>query len=212
VIISLSSIIQTLISYSLTVIGKFGPIGVFFLMTLEGLGIPIPSELVMPLSGIYSSGKPLIFFEYMVAGSVGGFFGNLLLYYISMFGGRPVILGIGKYLGLKESHLERAEIWFNTKGEWTVFAGRFVVGIRSFMSVPAGIVEMNILKFSLLTLSGSFIWSGGLAYIGYVVGYRYVELLSYVNYIGMAALVIIIIYISYIFIRRNSSGRDKAGE
>jgi Uncharacterized membrane-associated protein len=209
VILSISSLIQTLISYSLSVIGKFGPIGVLFLMTLEGLGIPFPSEIIMPLSGIYSSGKPIEFFEYVMAGSIGGFIGNIILYYISKFGGRPIIIGIGKYFGLRESHLESAELWFNSKGEWTVFAGRFVVGLRSFMSVPAGIAEMSIIKFSLLTFSGSIMWSGGLAYIGYIVGYNYVKLISYVNYIGIFALIIIIIYIVFILIRRNFSGGNK---
>jgi len=77
------------------------------------------------------------------------------------------------------------------------------------MSVPAGIAEMNIIKFSLLTFSGSIIWSGGLAYIGYIVGYNYVKLISYVNYIGIFALIIIIIYIVFILIRRNFSGGNK---
>ncbi len=205
-IFSLSSIVAALLNYSLQIIGRFGPVGVFFLMVLEGLGIPFPSEIIMPLSGILASKSVDLFIEYSLAGSVGGFVGNLILYYISKFGGRPIILAIGKYFGLKETHLQRAELWFNTKGEWTVFVGRFVVGIRSFMSVPAGIVEMNILKFSLFTFTGSLIWSSGLAYVGYIVGYGYVKFLSYVDYLGIIVLLLIIIYVIAIILKRR--GKD----
>ena len=115
---TLSSIIQYFVQESLALMSSLGPAGVFLLMVLEGLGLPFPSEVIMVFAGFLSVGNVGLFVVYALAGSVGGFVGNLLLYYISVYGGRPLILFIGRYVGLKEEHLQRTEKWFDARGEW----------------------------------------------------------------------------------------------
>lgn len=181
---------------------RLGPAGVFLLMVLEGLGLPFPSEVIMVFGGFLSSGNIGLFAIYALAGSVGGFLGNLILFYIAVYGGRPLILFIGKYVGLREEHLLKTEKWFDARGEWTVFFGRFVPGFRSYMSVPAGIAKMNVFKFSIFTFSGSLIWSTALEAGGYVLGKSWNKLVPIISKIGVVLLVIFVIAFVAYFIYR----------
>lgn len=204
--VSLIGIIGYFLTVSLQLINKLGPIGVFFLMVMEGLGLPFPSEIIMTFSGFLSSGNLAILAIYSLLGSIGGFVGNLMLYYISLLGGRPVILAIGKYFGFKEQHLLRVEKWFDEKGEWTVFFGRFVPGFRSYMSVPAGIASMNVYKFSLFTFSGSLIWSTALSILGYETGSNWQKIIPLITTFGYILLgvflIAMIVYVTYIYKKR----------
>jgi membrane protein DedA with SNARE-associated domain len=204
---TISGIIAYFLQESLEIMGTLGPAGVFILMVLEGLGLPFPSEVIMVFAGFLSTGNIGLFIIFALAGSVGGFVGNLILYYISLYGGRPLILYIGRYVGLKEEHLVRTERWFDTKGEWTVFFGRFIPGFRSYMSVPAGVSKMNLMKFSIFTFSGSLIWSTSLGVGGYVLGKSWNSIIPIITNIGIALLAAFIIalvaYILYrVFVRR----------
>jgi Uncharacterized membrane-associated protein, COG0586 len=193
-----------------------GPAGVFLLMVLEGIGLPFPSEVIMVFAGFLSTGNLGLFILYALSGSIGGFVGNLLLYYISVYGGRPLILFIGKYVGLKEEHLVRTEKWFDAKGEWTVFFGRFVPGFRSYMSIPAGVSKMNIVKFSIFTFSGSLIWSTALAAGGYVLRKSWNTLVPIIEKIGLFLLAIFIVAFFIYFLyrwfakRRNTEKSESA--
>ena len=193
-----------------------GPAGVFLLMVLEGIGLPFPSEVIMVFAGFLSTGNLGLFTLYVLSGSIGGFVGNLLLYYISVYGGRPLILFIGKYVGLREEHLVRTEKWFDAKGEWTVFFGRFVPGFRSYMSIPAGISKMNIVKFSIFTFTGSLIWSTALAAGGYVLGKSWDTLVPIIEKIGLFLLAIFIVAFFIYFLyrwyakRRNTEKSESA--
>ncbi|MGC8617248.1 MAG: DedA family protein [Thermoplasmata archaeon] len=181
---------------------SLGPVGVFLLMVLEGVGLPFPSEVIMVFAGFLATGNVGLFVIYAILGSVGGFVGNLVLYYISVYGGRPLILFIGKYVGLREEHLVRTEEWFDAKGEWTVFLGRFVPGFRSYMSIPAGVSKMNIVKFSIFTFSGSLIWSTALAAGGYALGKSWNTLVPIIEKIGLLLLAIFVIaFVIYLFYR-----------
>lgn len=187
---------------------QLGPSGVFILMVLEGIGFPFPSELIMTFGGFLASGSIPFLVIYALAGSVGGYIGNLILYYIAVYGGRPLILSIGKYFGLKEEHLLRTEKWFDQRGEWTVFFGRFVPGFRSYMSIPAGIAEMNLFKFTIFTLSGSIIWSSSLAVAGYSLGSDWNKLLPALYRLGDVLLVLFVLaiagYLIYrLYLKRN---------
>jgi membrane protein DedA with SNARE-associated domain len=139
------------------------------------------------------------------------------LYYISLYGGRPLILYIGKYVGLKEEHLTRTEKWFDTRGEWTVFFGRFIPGFRSYMSIPAGVSKMNIMKFSIFTFSGSLIWSTSLEAGGYVLGKSWNSIIPTVTEIGVALLAAfsigLVAYISYrIYLRKKREAGQVSSE
>jgi membrane protein DedA with SNARE-associated domain len=211
---SISGIIAYILQESYAIMGSLGPAGVFLLMVLEGVGLPFPSEVIMVFGGFLSSGNFPLFVVFALAGSIGGFVGNVILFYIALFGGRPLILYIGRYVGLKEEHLIRTEKWFDAKGEWTVFFGRFVPGFRSYMSIPAGISKMNIVKFSIFTLTGSIIWSTALAAGGYVLGKAWSKLVPIVTNIGLillaAFIVAFIAYFIYRFYAKKRANERKA--
>jgi membrane protein DedA with SNARE-associated domain len=206
VFISISGLISFFVQESLELMKYLGVSGVFILMVLEGVGLPFPSELIMTFAGFLSNGNIYSLAVYALAGSVGGYIGNLILYFISVYGGRPLILAIGKYFGLREEHLLATERWFDKRGEWTVFFGRFVPGFRSYMSIPAGIAKMSLVKFTIFTLAGSFIWSSALAVGGYTLGSNWSRLLPILYQLGEILLIIFILaivgYISYIAYRR----------
>jgi membrane protein DedA with SNARE-associated domain len=148
--------------------------GVILLMAIESVAFPIPSELVMPLAGwllVQARGGS----GWGVAlaglyGSLGSLLGAWGVYWVSLKGGRPLLQKYGKYVLLTQEEVERAEVWFDKYGEWAVFFSRLVPVLRTLISIPAGIARMNFLKFSIYTFAGSFPWSFGLAYGGFLLG------------------------------------------
>ena len=148
--------------------------GVVFLMAVESAGIPFPSELIMPLAGWFlveanGGGWPLLFLAGFY-GALGNLLGSWVAYWVSLKGGRPLLLKYGKYVLITRHEIERTEAWFARYGEWAVFFSRLLPVVRTFISIPAGIARMNFWKFSIYTFVGSFPWSLGLAYIGVRVG------------------------------------------
>ncbi len=162
------------------VYGAIGWPGVVFLMAIESAAIPFPSELIMPLAGwLLIQAKGGSVWWVLLAGFYGGL-GNLLgswvAYWISMKGGRPLLLKYGKYVLMSKDEVDKAEIWFNKYGEWAVFIDRLLPVVRTFISIPAGLARMNLWRFSLYTFAGSFIWSLGLAYGGFLLGENWEDL------------------------------------
>jgi membrane protein DedA with SNARE-associated domain len=156
--------------------------GVVFLMAVESAAIPFPSELIMPLAGwllVQDKGGSL----WLVAlagfyGALGNLLGSWVAYWVSLKGGRPLLRKYGKYILITQEELDKAEVWFRKYGEWAVFFARLLPVVRTFISVPAGIGRMNFWKFTLYTFTGSFPWSLGLAYGGYLLGQNWEELRS----------------------------------
>ena len=127
------------------VYGAIGWPGVVFLMAIESAAIPFPSELIMPLAGwLLIQAKGGSVWWVLLAGFYGGM-GNLLgswvAYWISMKGGRPLLLKYGKYVLMSKDEVDKAEIWFNKYGEWAVFIGRLLPVVRTFISIPAGLAR-----------------------------------------------------------------------
>ena len=154
--------------------GTMGWPGVVFLMAIESAAIPFPSELIMPLAGwllIEATGDSA-WFVLMAGfyGALGNLLGSWVAYWVSAFGGRPLLYKYGKYVLLTREEVDRAEVWFRKYGDWIVFFSRMLPVVRTFISIPAGISRMNFLKFSILTFIGSYPWSLGLAYGGFLLG------------------------------------------
>jgi membrane protein DedA with SNARE-associated domain len=148
--------------------------GVILLMAIESVAFPLPSELVMPLAGwLLVQAKGGSVWGVMMAGfygSVGSLLGAWMVYWVSLKGGRPLLDRYGKYVLLTQEEIERSEAWFDKHGEWAVFFSRLVPVVRTLISIPAGIARMNFWKFSIYTFAGSFPWSFGLAYGGFLLG------------------------------------------
>jgi len=147
---------------------------VFFLMMVESALIPIPSEITMPFAGFLVGLGKLNFWLVVVLGGLGNLTGSLAAYALGYWGQETVVRKLvkkyGKYLLITYEEVEQAERWFRNHGELIAFGSRLLPVVRTFISLPAGISQMNVLRFSAYTLAGSLIWSAFLTYIGKILG------------------------------------------
>jgi membrane protein DedA with SNARE-associated domain len=143
------------------------------LILVENLFPPIPSEIILPLAGFYVGTGELHYVWAVLAATVGSLAGALVIYAVARHGGRPLLLRHGRLLRLREKDLDRADHWFDRHGAWFVFFGRLVPGLRSVVSVPAGLSEMPIWRFVVLTTAGSAIWNAALIGAGWALGRNY---------------------------------------
>ncbi len=197
------------------VYGAIGWPGVVFLMAVESAAIPFPSELIMPLAGwLLIQAKGGSVWWVLLAGFYGGL-GNLLgswvAYWVSMKGGRPLLLKYGKYVLVSKDEVYKAEIWFNKYGEWAVFIGRLLPVVRTFISIPAGLARMNLWRFSLYTFAGSFIWSLGLAYGGFLLGENWEDLRAVMRPFDIPILLILAAGAIWLLVHRIKSIRAQNG-
>jgi membrane protein DedA with SNARE-associated domain len=171
---------QQLLTLIAAIYDAMGWPGVVLLMAIESASIPLPSELIMPLSGwMLIQAKGLGLGHILLAGlygALGNLLGSLLAYWLGSWGGRPLLERYGRYVLITRSDLVRADRWFAKYGDWAVFLSRLLPVIRTFISFPAGVVKMRVVRFSVLTFAGSFPWSTALAYGGYVMGENWVAL------------------------------------
>ena len=185
--------------------------GVVFLMAVESAAIPFPSELIMPLAGwLLVAEKGGGWWMLLMAGfygALGTLLGSWLAYWVSLKGGRPLLLKYGKYVLLTAAEIERTERWFQRYGEPAVFFSRLLPVVRTFISIPAGIARMNLWKFSIYTFAGSFPWSLGLAYGGYLLGENWETLRSTMRPFDIPILILIALAGVWFFYRRIKSIR-----
>ena len=164
-----------------------------FLVTVENLFPPIPSELLLPLAGSRVAAGDFDYVVAVLAATVGSVTGALLLYALGRVGGRPLLLRHGRLLRLDERRLDRADDWFDAHGARIVLFGRLVPGVRSVVSVPAGLSEMPVGRFVALTALGSTVWNAVLIGAGWALGSRWreathlVESLDVWVYVGVIA-------------------------
>lgn len=171
-------------------------------MAIESCNIPIPSELILPFGGYLVSTGRLTFFAAALAGTIGGTIGSLLSYYIGLFGGRPFLDRYGRYFGATPDRIAMAENWFNRYHIWTVFFTRLLPGIRTFISLPAGVARVNIALFTLYTFLGTLIWSLFLTYVGFALGVHWEIVSSWFHRVDLLLLVAILLLIAYWLWRR----------
>lgn len=175
--------LEILASSIVDFIASFGYLAVFILMTLESALIPIPSEVTMPFAGFLVGVGKLNFWVVVLIGAVGNLVGSWAAYALGYWGQetvvRKVIKNYGKYLLITEHEFDKAEKWFRIHGSKIAFFSRLMPVVRTFISLPAGIARMNILKFSFYTLLGSLLWSAFLAWLGVVLGQNWHTLGTY---------------------------------
>jgi membrane protein DedA with SNARE-associated domain len=144
--------------------------GIFAAMVAENVFPPIPSEVVLPLAGFEVDAGELQFVLVVLAATLGSLAGALILYAIGLYGGRPAVLKWGSLLRVSEKELDRAEQWFDRWGDWVVLGARVIPLARSVVSIPAGMMRMSLLRFSLLTTAGSLVWNVALVFAGKQLG------------------------------------------
>lgn len=185
-------ITEFIVTYATAIIAKTGYVGVFLLMTLESMVAPIPSEAVMPFAGFLWFQKTFTFAGVVAASTLGSLFGSLISYWMGAKGGRAVVERYGKYLFLNVHHLEATERFFARYGEWTIFVSRFIPVVRHFISIPAGMGKMPLLKFCVYTIVGAGIWNSFLAWVGYALGQNWQSVQRYGHIIDIAVVAAII--------------------
>jgi membrane protein DedA with SNARE-associated domain len=190
---------ETLCYYNTMFINQCSYVGIFVLMTLESMVVPIPSELVMPFAGflIYMGQFGVV--PVIIASTLGSIVGSLLSYGMGMLG-EPVVLRYGRYLLLNPHHLEWTQKFFNRHGGKTIFIARFIPVVRHLISIPAGLARMPLLPFILYTAVGATLWNGFLTYLGvrlkenWPIIQRYTHI---IDYFVLAGLIIAAVYLAW---------------
>jgi membrane protein DedA with SNARE-associated domain len=187
-----------------------GYLGIVFLMFLENVFPPIPSEVIMPLAGFLVAEGKENFAGVVIAGMVGSLLGALPFYYAGYLLGEERLKAFadkhGRWLTLSRDDLERAKKWFDQYGKLAVLICRLVPGIRSLISIPAGIAKMNMAEFLFYSSVGAGIWTALLAYAGYILGAKFETVGEYLN---PASYVIFAVILLMYFVRVFNESRKK---
>ena len=198
----------------------FGLLGIVVAMALESCCIPLPSEIVMPLAGVmFVEGKLLAGVNFWLglvllalAGAIGCLIGSIAAYGIGYAGGRPLMLKYGRYVLISQHDADMADRFFQRWGSATAFFSRLMPIVRTYISLPAGITKMPLVKFCVFTFLGSFPWCFLLAYVGTVVGNNLTALTpifrSFEVVIIIALVILLALYI-WRHIRNDNKARNE---
>ena len=137
---------------------NWGYWGIILLMAMESSIIPVPSEVVIPPAAFLAAQGRLDIWGVIAAGTLGSYLGSAASYGVALLVGRPLVNRYGRYFFMGEDKLARAEIWLARYHAGGIFFARLLPVIRHLISIPAGIVRMNFLVFSVMTVVGSAIW------------------------------------------------------
>ncbi len=159
-----------MIDFATQLVESIGIFGAGLFIAIESIVIPLPSEFVLLLSGFNVSIGEFQFIPLLIATTTGSLIGALVLYTVGYGISKDRVNYLtdrfGKYVGIKQSEVDRAFRWFDKYGAWTIFFGRLFPLVRSLVSIPAGLSEMNVIKFGLLTVGGSSIFNATWITIG----------------------------------------------
>ena len=157
-----------------SLVASWGLIAIFVTMVGESAGLPISSEIVVPLGGALASQGKLNLILVIAVSSLANLVGSLIAFYLTRrYGERVVLSRAGRWAGLSRGHLRLANRFFGRFGLWAVFIGRLLPIVRTYISFPAGLSKMTYLWFSVVTLAGVIPWNFALAYAGYKLGQHY---------------------------------------
>ncbi len=172
-------------NFILNVMGNYGYLGIFFLIAIENLFPPIPSEVILTFGGFLTTYTKLFPMGVIVAATFGSLVGAILLYYL------------GTFIKVKDDDLNKTNKWFRKYGTKAVLFGRFVPIIRSLISIPAGAIKMNMPIFIIYTTIGSFIWNLVLVYTGAFLGDNWGLFASILSKYSKVVLGIIIVIVGF---------------
>ena len=184
--------------FIISIMNQFGYLGVFLLIAIENIFPPIPSEVILLFSGFMTTYTSLNIVGMIIASTLGSLVGAIALYYIGKILNKErlkkIVAGkIGKVLRLKAKDIDKADAWFDTKGNKTVFFCRFIPIVRSLISIPAGMSEMPMPKFLVYTILGSAIWNTVLVVLGNQVGEKWTSILHIFDQYSHIVLILLII-------------------
>jgi membrane protein DedA with SNARE-associated domain len=179
-------------------ISTYGYAAIFLLSVLQSCCIPTSSELTLGFAGLLASQGKLNLAAVIFVGTAGEVVGAYIAWFIGRYGGRAAVDRYGKYILLTHHDLDRAEGWYDRHGNVGVFVGRLLPVIRNFVALPAGVAEVPLVRFGLMTAAGSLIWISVWASIGYGLGGSYHKIAKGFGYAGFvlgAAVVVAIVFL-----------------
>ena len=192
-------------------IASYGLVAVFVLMVFESCGIPFPSEVIMPTAGALVATGHIHggLAAAIVVGAAANLVGSLIAYVLAARFGEPLLLGPGRYIGIRRHHLELADGWFQRWGLYAVFFGRMLPVIRTYISFPAGLARVDLGRFSLLTFVGALPWCAALALVGYELGRNYDRVSGLVSkFAVLVALLVLVVLVAWYLRGREPRRRE----
>lgn len=202
---------EHLIQAATAFIDRDGYVALFVLMALGNIGIPVGTEIVMPVAGAFvAKGHLSSLWLTGVVGILGELTGSFVLYGIGYYGGRPFVARYGKYVGLSMHKLDVAHTFYERYGSKTVFVCRFIPFLRGVSALPAGISQMNWAHFLLYTAAGSAFFCFGLAALGNALGNRLGSVLPLIHSVGYVVLALAVVAIVVFFIVRSRRAKPAA--
>ncbi len=190
--------VEYLSETAIYLIESLGYWGIFLGMTIESACIPLPSEIIMPFAGYVVWEGQMTLWGITIAGTLGNLAGSLIAYYIGWKGGRPLLEKYGKYILITHSKLNLADEWFEKYGHEAVLIGRMLPGVRTFISLPAGITHMDLKKFIIYTVVGSLPWCFALGYIGVLMGPQWETIKSYMHLFDLIVGIGVVAFLAYL--------------
>lgn len=201
-------------------VATYGLIAIFVTMAGESAGLPISSEIVVPLGGALAAqgtlglgGTASSLVLVVLVSSVANLAGSLIAFYLTRrYGERVVLSRAGRWMGLSRGHLRLANRFFDRFGLWAVFAGRLLPIVRTYISFPAGLSKIGYLRFTLATMAGAIPWNFALAYAGYKLGQHYETVAATLGpfAIPIAIVVVILLGVAWWFGRRMGEDEEEA--
>src|SRR6267143_1098689 len=185
-------------------VSSWGLIAIFVTMAGESAGVPISSEIVVPLGGaLASQGKlnpttPIVAFILVVlVSSAANLAGSLIAFYLTRrYGERVILSKAGRWMGLSKGHLRLANRFFDRWGLWAVFLGRLLPIVRTYISFPAGLSKIGYLRFTIVTLLGAIPWNFGLAYAGFLAGQHWEQVAATLSPIAIPIAIVVVIVLA----------------
>ncbi len=199
-------------AWLISLVGTWGLLAIFVTMTAESAGVPISSEIVVPLGGALASQGKLNLVLVIAVASLANLTGSLIAFWLTRrYGERIVLSRLGRRLGLSRGHLRLANRFFQRFGLWAVFIGRLLPIVRTYISFPAGVSKIGYVRFVLATLAGAIPWNFALAYAGYKLGQQYQTVAKDISpfVIPIAIVVVILLAAAWWFGRRVGEEEEK---
>jgi membrane protein DedA with SNARE-associated domain len=199
-----------LTNWLISLVASSGLIAIFVTMTGESAGLPISSEVVVPLGGALASQGKLSFIAVVAASTLGNLVGSLVAYLLTRrYGERVILSRAGKWMGLSRGHLTLANRFFGKYGVWAVFLGRLLPIVRTYISFPAGLSRVRLPTFIIATLLGATPWNFALAYAGYKLGQHYEEVAKYLGPVAIPAAILVVVLLALAWWYGRKLGEDE---
>lgn len=199
------------------IMNSFGYFGIFFLIMIENVFPPIPSELILTFGGFMTVSSNMTVVGVIIAATLGSLLGAFILYGIGKLLNKERLIKIvtskyGKLLRVKPKDIEAADHWFDTKGSITVLICRCAPIVRSLISVPAGMSDMPIPKFFIYTIIGSAVWNTFLVCVGAFAGDQKDAILAFIDQVSHIILIVLVIaFVGFViwFYKRKTNKKEK---